>query len=359
MATTGTHYLHPISLECKLFLHTLETYGKQYNQIDPTLCELLYDVLLGIQNFLDRSPALITTTEKTKVLQIKDLSTIERIYRCTFCNMNVAKSAYKTALHLVDRHRVISLPQKEKNQKTQAVQKKSDNKAIKLPKKAKAMATADISKFFADQLQVAEKVKQIPEYEVIENALMTALTKALPDKKPKLYKFGSRITGIGTRYSDLDIYVDVGGQFNVFEQSASAETLSIFDRVLEVVRKSAIDWCQVRSIRGAKVPIIRMTNTKTNIQCDVGFSNSLSYCNTQFLDYIYQQQPLARRLCIFMKKWLERTRLNERITTYCLALMVIYYLQIKITCLLLRRYRRICWLMFWLDHGLATLVIRP
>lgn len=68
----------------------------------------------------------------------------------------------------------------------------------------------DFAKFFADQLQVAEKIKEIPEYEVIENALLTAIKKAIPAKDIKLHKFGSRITGIGARHSDLDIYVDVG-----------------------------------------------------------------------------------------------------------------------------------------------------
>lgn len=68
----------------------------------------------------------------------------------------------------------------------------------------------DLAKFFADQLQVAEKIKQIPEYEVIENALLTAIKKAVPTKSIKLYKFGSRMTGIGARHSDLDIYVDIG-----------------------------------------------------------------------------------------------------------------------------------------------------
>lgn len=30
-----------------------------------------------------------------------------------------------------------------------------------------------------------------------------------------------------------------------------------------------------------------------------------------------------------MKKWLERTRLNEHISTYCMSMMVIYHLQVQ------------------------------
>ncbi|XP_039971281.1 terminal uridylyltransferase Tailor [Bactrocera neohumeralis] len=323
----GSTYLHPLTLESQLFLNSLETYSQKYNQIDTNLCDMLNNIVLGIQKFLDQNPEPIVATEKTKLVQRNDLAAIQSIYHCNICKKDLGKTADKAALHLVAKHEIKANPINREKKKAQ--KKAAETKLNKLPKKGRALVMGDFAKFFADQLQVAEKIKQIPEYEVIENALLTALKKAVPSKSIKLYKFGSRITGIGARHSDLDIYVDIGGQFNVFEQTASDETLNNYDRIYEVIKKSSIDWDQIRAIRAARVPIIRMTNRKTNIECDVGFSNSLSYCNTQLLEYIFQQQPLARRLCIFMKKWLERTRLNEHITTYCMALMVIYYLQVK------------------------------
>ncbi|XP_036334712.1 terminal uridylyltransferase Tailor-like [Rhagoletis pomonella] len=321
-------YLHPLTLESQLFLNSLEAYGKIYNQIDPNLYDSLTNVLIGIEKFLDQKPALIVATDKTKFVQPKELAAIQNFYHCTLCKKDLGKTVDKAAIHLAEGHRV-KTAKEIKKEKKQAEKIRSESKLIKLPKKAKAIVMSDFAKFFADQLQVAEKLKQVPEYDIIENSLSDMLKKVFPDKSIKMYKFGSRITGIGTRNSDLDIYVDIGGRFNEFEHGASAETLKIFDRVHDIFKKNAIDWCMNRAIRGARVPILRMTNTRTNIECDVGFSNSISYCNTQMLEYIYQQQPIARRLCIFMKKWLERTRLNRHITTYCMSLMVIYYLQIN------------------------------
>ncbi|XP_011184128.1 terminal uridylyltransferase Tailor [Zeugodacus cucurbitae] len=324
---SGSNYLHPLTLESQLFLNSLETYSQKYNQIDANLCDMLNNIVLGIQKFLDQNPEPIVATDKTKLVQRNDLSAIQSIYHCNICKKDLGKTADKAALHLAERHE--SKPNPINREKKKAQKKAAETKLNKLPKKGRALLMSDFAKFFADQLQVAEKIKQIPEYEVIENTLLTAIKKAVPDKSIKLYKFGSRMTGIGARHSDLDIYVDIGGHFNVYEQTPSADTLSIYDRIYQVIKKSTIDWDQIRAIRAARVPIIRMTNRKTNIECDVGISNSLSYCNTQLLEYIFQQQPLARRLCIFMKKWLERTRLNEHITTYCMSLMVFYYLQIK------------------------------
>lgn len=323
----GSTYLHPLTLESQLYLKSLEICSQKYNQIDANLCDMLNNIVLGIQKFLDQNPEPIVATEKTKLVQCNDLSAIQSIYHCNICKKDLGKTVDKAALHLVERHEIRT---NQVNKEKKKAQKKSfENKLNKLPKKGRALLMGDFAKFFADQLQVAEKIKEIPEYEVIENALLTAIKKAIPAKDIKLHKFGSRITGIGARHSDLDIYVDVGGQFNVFEQTASAETLNVYDRVYEIINKSVFDWDQIRAIRSARVPIIRMTNRRTNIECDVGFSNSLSCCNTQLLDYIFQQQPLARRLCIFMKKWLERTRLNEHISTYCMSMMVIYHLQVQ------------------------------
>ncbi|XP_053969668.1 terminal uridylyltransferase Tailor [Anastrepha ludens] len=321
-------YLHPLTLESQLFINSLETYSGVYNQIDPNLCNSLKNVVLGIEKFLDQNPVLIVSTHKTKFVQLTQLSTIQNIYHCTFCKKDLGKSADKAAIHLAERHRM-NTTKEVITERRLGEKARSEPKLIRLPKKAKAIVRTDFATFFANQLQVAEKLKQIPEYSVIEDSLSNILKKLFPDKTIKLYKFGSRITGIGSRNSDLDIYVDIGGRFNCFEQSASPETLNIFDQVHEIVKKNAIDWRLNRPIRGARVPILRMTSTKTNIECDVGFSNGISYCNTRLLEYIFLQQPIARRLCIFMKKWLERTRLNKHITTYCMSLMVIYFLQVK------------------------------
>ncbi|XP_067619976.1 terminal uridylyltransferase Tailor [Eurosta solidaginis] len=326
------HYVHPLALDSVRFLNSLELYGQKYNQIGPTLCDLLRDVVFGIEKFLKQNPQQIVASEKIKLVQPKEFPTINTIYHCNSCNKDLGKSADKAAIHLAEQHRYKSpkeLRRAERRENKQIEQKRRETTLAKLPKKAKAILMSDMAKFFADQLNVAEYLKQIPEYEIIESTLSPMLKQVFPDKSIKLYKFGSRMTGIGTLTSDLDIYIEIDGQFNKFEQSASQETLNNFDRIHDMVKKSSSDWSRVIPIRGARVPIIRMKSRKTNIGCDIGFSNSLSYCNTQLLQYIFQQQPLARRLCIFMKKWLERTKLNERITTYCMSLMVIYYLQTK------------------------------
>lgn len=72
------------------------------------------------------------------------------------------------------------------------------------------MIVGEITNVFKDKYPVADKLKVIPEYDIIEQDLSKLLTPAFPKQQLRVYKFGSRITGIGTRSSDLDVFVDIG-----------------------------------------------------------------------------------------------------------------------------------------------------
>lgn len=75
---------------------------------------------------------------------------------------------------------------------------------------AKALVLGDITNMFKDKYQVADKLKVMPEYDAIEKDLCKLIAPEFPNQPVRIYKFGSRITGIGSASSDLDIFVDIG-----------------------------------------------------------------------------------------------------------------------------------------------------
>lgn len=63
---------------------------------------------------------------------------------------------------------------------------------------------------FKDKYQVADKLKVMPEYDTIEKDLCKLIAPEFANKPVRIYKFGSRISGIGSASSDLDIFIDIG-----------------------------------------------------------------------------------------------------------------------------------------------------
>lgn len=67
-----------------------------------------------------------------------------------------------------------------------------------------------MSDMIRDKYQVADKLKVMPQYDEIEEDLCRLIAPAFANDPVRIYKFGSRITGIGTRSSDLDVFIDIG-----------------------------------------------------------------------------------------------------------------------------------------------------
>lgn len=84
-----------------------------------------------------------------------------------------------------------------------------ENCSVSFPE-AKALVLGDITNMFKDKYQVADKLKVMPEYDTIEKDLCKLIAPKFANKPVRVYKFGSRISGIGSASSDLDIFIDIG-----------------------------------------------------------------------------------------------------------------------------------------------------
>ncbi|XP_030556408.1 terminal uridylyltransferase Tailor [Drosophila novamexicana] len=345
-------YLNPLTLEASYFLETLEEVNRKSNlQLDPYLTNLLERIVVGIEKYLDKKPTYIVPKAAQPVpnnqptvtgaggltfVPPSELQKIKRTFNCTACTHRIVGTTIAKAVgHLAEQHpnpnpngtvngqRPMPTKQEKKRVEVEARSKMT----IQLPKKVKALATGDITHMFKDKYQVADKLKVMPEYDDIEKDLCKLLTSTFTNEPVRIYKFGSRITGIGTCSSDLDVFVDIGNSFHTFEHRASKDTLFRL-RILRELFCASNEWRIINVIEQARVPIIKTCHLASGIECDICL-NSLGFCNTNLLKYIFETQPLAQYMCIYLKTWLERCKLTEQISTYSMALMVIYFLQLQ------------------------------
>ncbi|EDV41787.1 uncharacterized protein Dana_GF17325 [Drosophila ananassae] len=344
-------YMNPLTMEANFFLETLTAMSQKScpPQLDPYLTKLLERIVVGIEKYLDRNPTYVLPREPAAsgegvvFVQPKELQTIKRTFSCTACtNRIVGTTIAKAVAHLSENHPNPNpnnqpLPNQQHQQQQQQPQTKQEKKraqvkarqemVVQLPKKAKAMIVGEITTVFKDKYPIADKLKVIPEYNIIEQDLWKLLSPAFPAQQLRIYKFGSRITGIGTRSSDLDVFVDIGNTFHTFEHRASKATISKL-RAMRPVFCGSEDWRIINVIEQARVPIIKTCHLPTGIECDICL-NSLGFCNTNLLKYLFESQPLTQYMCIYVKNWLERCKLTEQISTYSITLMVIYFLQLQ------------------------------
>ncbi|XP_030375881.1 terminal uridylyltransferase Tailor [Scaptodrosophila lebanonensis] len=323
-------YLNPLTLEASFFLETLDQVSSHSNiQLDPHLAKLLEKIVVGIEIYLEKKPTYVTNTEHVQCVPPKEFLKVKRQFTCAPCNRILGNTINKAVVHLAEQHPNPNGNAPKEEKKCVKVDARSKQLALMvLPKKAKALIFNDMANIFQQNHPVADKLKVMPEYETIEGDLTKLIAPSFPKQTVRVYKFGSRLTGIGTRSSDLDIFVDIGNTFHKFEHRASKETLA----KLVVVRKALIgskDWRIINVIENARVPIIKTCHLTSGIECDIGFSNSLGFCNTNLIKYLFETQPVAQYMCIYIKKWLERTKMTDQISTYSMTLMVIYFLQLK------------------------------
>ncbi|SPP84174.1 blast:Dephospho-CoA kinase domain-containing protein [Drosophila guanche] len=324
-------YLNPLTLEANFFLETLEEVSRNNDvELDQHLATLLERVMLGIEKYLDRKPTYIVPGEGVVFVPPQELQKIKRTFNCTACaNQMVGKHISKVVTHLSEKHQSpdngVPAAQQWKQNRIPTEGAPRNRLIDVLPKKAKALVMSDLTKIFKERYGVADKLKVIPEYDLIEEDLIKVLTPVFPNSAMRIYKFGSRITGIGTRCSDLDIFVDIGNTFDTFEHRASKDTLGKL-RAMRPVFCSSNKWRIVNVIEQARVPIIKLSHLLTGIECDICL-NSLGFCNSNLLKYIFETQPLAQYMCIYAKNWLERCKLTD-ISTYSIVLMVIYFMQL-------------------------------
>uniref|UniRef100_A0A1B6DRG3 C2H2-type domain-containing protein n=1 Tax=Clastoptera arizonana TaxID=38151 RepID=A0A1B6DRG3_9HEMI len=143
-----------------------------------------------------------------------------------------------------------------------------------------------------------------------------------------VYPFGSRIYGIFSKTSDLDVFVDLDNK--MYYDDCLDGTTAKQDEIMKTVAKLLKNnrkLCIVRKVK-ARVPIIQMVHLPSKMACDLSFKNGLSVENTQLTKCYLEADPRVFWLVTAVKYWAESNNLknSNRFTSYALIWMVMYFL---------------------------------
>lgn len=86
---------------------------------------------------------------------------------------------------------------------------------------------------------------------------------------------------------------------------------------------------QTVAIVNAKIPLLKCVHVKTGFSCDFSFTSPMGRYNSQIIRQIIFLDQRIHPLILILKHWMKTRNLlgTGKITSYCLIMMVVYYLQ--------------------------------
>ncbi|KAH8257314.1 hypothetical protein KR038_007221 [Drosophila bunnanda] len=139
----------------------------------------------------------------------------------------------------------------------------------------------------------------------------------------KVYPFGSLVTGLALKESDIDLYLQPCDVPPMVHKQ-------LYNKVSNFLRRSKC-FTDVFTIRHARVPIIRCKHQLTGLSIDINMSNPNSTYNSKFVGELMRRDERLRQLGLFLKIWAKKLKLigHGSMTSYCLVSMIIVSLQVQ------------------------------
>ncbi|XP_052741981.1 terminal uridylyltransferase Tailor isoform X2 [Bicyclus anynana] len=134
--------------------------------------------------------------------------------------------------------------------------------------------------------------------------------------------FGSVVTGLGTKTSDVDCYIQLPRWMHPPDRSYVIRARDILMRHKHIFENAF-------AIVQAKVPIVQFYHIPTQVNCDINFSCPAGVENSKLIRYLLDCDKRALHLAIFVKYWskIHHFTGTNLMTSYCLTILVIFFLQ--------------------------------
>lgn len=190
----------------------------------------------------------------------------------------------------------------------------------------------------------SKQLKDTSQYASIGENVKKLIGTAFPHSSIEVHFFGSRIIGLGTDESDLDIFVDIDGKF-FSTYTPGNENDNRFHKVASALENSR-EWRVTKRVLRTRVPVINCIYNSTKWNCklslihseyissiytspgDVSMVNGLSTCNSKLLAHLFDIQPEAVSFYHFIRMWMKAQGFND-LKGYTITLLVLFYLQSK------------------------------
>lgn len=136
--------------------------------------------------------------------------------------------------------------------------------------------------------------------------------------------FGSTVTGVGWKGSDLDICLLTEDTTDTFHLDYSV--------VIDVLRSFAPGCVNIIPVLTAKCPLIKFRHQPSDLSCDLSINNRLGVANSDLLRCYMLLDPRVPRLVFVVRAWAKAKGLAvcKQLSNYALTIMVLYFLQTQI-----------------------------
>ncbi|XP_044728798.1 poly(A) RNA polymerase, mitochondrial-like [Chrysoperla carnea] len=296
---------------------------------------------------LCKGPTLIITgyprTVKRAAFQ-KFLASFGKVHKCYFYRdyttiQYATENTYKTLLQSPLRYennflkiKIASPSEIPKNKNENDLTKNLNNgmniiDPLQLVNKLTECKTAD------EQLMYFMKELQLPYQEIktnysalcqhLELALNTSLFKGC-----RAMPFGSTVTGLAFKWSDLDVFIQISNISNNLTNATTLAAMYVNESRKPLQRRSDL-FTKIITITKAKTPIVKCIHKPTGINCDINFKNMLGVCNSSLVNFLLNSDVRLRPMMMVIKYW---AKINDitgpgKISNYALVMLLIFYLQ--------------------------------
>ncbi|XP_077988931.1 poly(A) RNA polymerase GLD2-like [Glandiceps talaboti] len=163
---------------------------------------------------------------------------------------------------------------------------------------------------------------------LMRDNLFRLIVLALPGITFGLHITGSSRNGFGSRNSDLDICLMLAQKNHLISKNVIVNFLNSIHRK---IRNNRPSFTRVMVIR-ARVPILRFSDLRSGIDCDININNATGIRNTYLLQAYSKLDWRVSPLVMMIKHWASVHNINDAsqstLSSYTLALMVLNYLQV-------------------------------
>ena len=141
-----------------------------------------------------------------------------------------------------------------------------------------------------------------------------------------LSPYGSAASGFGLRNSDIDFCLSLELNPRMSKQEARAEVVESLAEKLE-----SMGYVDVVALPKARMPVVKLTDFRTQMQCDICVNNHLALANTRLLKTYSMIDERLVSLVYCVKHWAKCRQVNHTyagtLSSYAYAIMCIHHLQ--------------------------------
>lgn len=174
--------------------------------------------------------------------------------------------------------------------------------------------------------ETSKKLQDPSSYEPVLQSLKELARGQFPYSTIEVHAFGSRVIGVASDESDLDIFVEIDGSF--CSQYLVSQVHDAKYRKLASAVENSRQWLVKERVLRTAVPIIICDYLPMKLNCDINIVNGLSVGNSQLIAHLFSIQPEAVLLYHYVRQWMKVQGL-DLFKGYTITLLVIYYLQTK------------------------------